>query len=76
MSQMLPVADTSSVRRYAVSIFRRHPRWVAGALGLHLLAAVAGLAGPKLLGDLVQGVTTGTTLSHVNHVAIVLACFL
>lgn len=76
MSQMLPVADTPSVRRYAVSVFRRHPRWVAGALGLHVLAAIAGLAGPKLLGDLVQGVTTGTTLSHVNHVAIVLACFL
>ena len=72
----LPVADTPSVRRYAVDIARRHPRMLWGALALHVLAALAGLAAPRLLGDLVQQVETGTTLGHVNRVAMLLAGFL
>jgi ABC-type multidrug transport system fused ATPase/permease subunit len=75
-ADMLPVADGPAVRRYVAGLFRRHPRSMGWALGLQLLAAIAGLAGPRLLGELVQGVQTGTTLGHVNRVAILLAVFL
>ena len=44
-------------------------------LGLHGLAAVAGLAGPRLLGELVQAVEDGTTTSHIDRVVALLAVF-
>ena len=72
----LPVADSRSVRRYATQIARRHPRMLWGALALHALAAAAALAAPRLLGDLVQAVESGTTLGNVNRVALLLAGFL
>ncbi len=76
MNEMLPVADGAHVRRYVVGLFRRHPREMGMTLGLQLLAAVAGLAGPRLLGELVQSVQQGTTTSHVDNVVLVLAVFL
>ena len=76
MSTLLPVADGPQVRRYAVSLFRRHPRMIWGAFGLHSSAALAALAAPRLLGDLVQAVADGTTVGHVNQVVLLLACFL
>jgi ABC-type multidrug transport system fused ATPase/permease subunit len=76
MSTHLPVADTRAVRRYAFSIARRYPRMLWGALALHVLAALAALAAPRLLGDLVQAVETGTTVGHVDRVVEVLAVFL
>src|SRR3954452_5584309 len=76
MSTHLPVADTRAVRRYAFSIARRYPRMLWGALALHVLAALAALAAPRLLGDLVQAVETGTTLAHVDRVVAVLAASL
>ena len=72
----LPVADTPAVRRYVRTLARRHPRFLGGALVLHLLAALAGLAAPRILGDLVQSVEQGTTLGHVDRVVLVLAVFL
>ncbi|NYD40788.1 ABC transporter transmembrane domain-containing protein [Nocardioides panaciterrulae] len=72
----LPVADTPAVRRYAASIARRHPRLLWTAVALHVLAALAGLAAPRLLGDLVQSVDEGTTVGHVDRVVLLLAAFL
>jgi ABC-type multidrug transport system fused ATPase/permease subunit len=72
----LPVADQAAVRRYLRDLFRRHPRTIVIALTLHVLAAVAGLAAPRLLGDLVEAVHDGTTEGHVDRVALVLAGFL
>jgi ABC-type multidrug transport system fused ATPase/permease subunit len=72
----LPVADGPSLRRYAVGLLKRHPRLVVGALGLHVLAAVAGLAAPRLLGDLVEAVEDGTTVGAVDRTILVLASFL
>jgi len=72
----LPVADTAAVRRYAVALARRHPRMLWGAVTLHVLAALAGLAAPRLLGGLVEAVEKGTTAGHVDHVALALAGFL
>jgi ABC-type multidrug transport system fused ATPase/permease subunit len=76
MSTMLPVADTRQVRSYIASLFRRHPRMIWAAFALHASAALAALAGPRLLGDLVQSVQSGTTLGHVDRVILLLAGFL
>jgi ABC-type multidrug transport system fused ATPase/permease subunit len=46
------------------------------AVALHVLAALAGLAAPRLLGDLVQAVERGTTTGHVDRVVAALAGFL
>lgn len=75
-STHLPVADGHAVRRYVGQLARRHPRMLYGALALHLLAALAALAAPRLLGDLVQAVESGTTVGHVDRIIGVLACFL
>jgi ABC-type multidrug transport system fused ATPase/permease subunit len=53
----------------------RHPRALAVMLVLHALAAVTGLAGPRLLGALVQSVQDGTTQTHVDRIAALLAGF-
>jgi ABC-type multidrug transport system fused ATPase/permease subunit len=76
VSTTLPVADTRAVRRYAVSIARKHPRLLWSAVALHVLAALAALAAPRLLGDLVQAVETGTTVDHVDRIMLTLAGFL
>jgi ABC-type multidrug transport system fused ATPase/permease subunit len=76
MSTSLPIADTPAVRRYAAQIARRNPRLLWTALSLHVLAAVAALAAPRLLGELVEAVETGTTTAYVDKVVVVLAGFL
>ncbi|MEO3936190.1 ABC transporter ATP-binding protein [Dermatophilaceae bacterium Soc4.6] len=53
---------------------RRHRRSLGTVVGLHALAAVAALAAPRILGLLVDGVTSGTTtLASVDRLAVVLA---
>jgi len=76
MKTMLPVAGTREVRRYALSIARRHPRMLWGAIALHTLAALAGLAAPRLLGGLVEAVEEGTSVGHVDTIVLLLAGFL
>src|SRR5215467_8651027 len=72
---ILPVADTREVRRYALALMRRHPRRLAYTLGLHALAAVAGLAMPRLLGNLVQSIQDGTTTTAVDVAALSILAF-
>ncbi|MGZ4455509.1 MAG: ABC transporter ATP-binding protein [Nocardioides sp.] len=76
MSTTLPVAATRAVRRYVSDLARRHPRMLWGAVALHVLAALAGLAAPRLLGDLVQAVQDGTSVGHVDRIMLALAGFL
>ncbi|GII93129.1 ABC transporter ATP-binding protein [Sinosporangium siamense] len=52
----LPVADQAQVRAYARRLMLKYPKELTYALGMHALAAVAGLASPPLLGRLVEGV--------------------
>ncbi|WBB66451.1 ABC transporter ATP-binding protein [Micromonospora sp. WMMD812] len=75
MASMLPVADAAQVRRYARTLVRRHPRALAVALGLHALAAAAGLVAPRLLGDLVEGISRGTSQVTVDRIALLIAGF-
>lgn len=62
----LPIADTATVRAYAGALLRRHRRPLSRLAVLHTLAAVVGLAGPLLLGRLVDAVTRGTDATYVN----------
>jgi ABC-type multidrug transport system fused ATPase/permease subunit len=75
VSERLPVAVGPEVRMHARRLLRRY-RWaLAGTLSLHALAAVAGLAGPPILGGLVQDVQEGTSTTHVDTVVLILAGF-
>jgi len=74
--ELLPIADAPAVRRYAGELIRRYPRALAGAVSLHVLAAVAGLAAPRLIGNLVQDVSEGTTTSTIDKTMITIAVFL
>jgi ABC-type multidrug transport system fused ATPase/permease subunit len=76
MRQILPVAGAAEVRRYARALARRHPRELAAAVVLHCLAAMAGLAAPRLIGDLVESVEDGTSLAVVDRTIALIAVFL
>ena len=45
-------------------------------MALHVLAALAALAAPRLLGDLVEAVERGTTTAQVDRIIVLLAGFL
>jgi ABC-type multidrug transport system fused ATPase/permease subunit len=66
---MLPVADRSAVRAYAREVARRHKRQLSVLIALSSLTTVAGLFAPRLLGDIVQDVQSGTTTGHVDLLA-------
>ena len=76
MRQILPVAGPAEIRRHARRLARRHPRTLLVALVLHGLAAVSGLAAPRLIGGLVEDVQNGTTVAKVNEVILVIAVFI
>lgn len=73
MSRKLPVATTAELRTRARSLARCHRAGLLGVVGLHSLAAAAGLVAPVLLGNLVQSVVSGTTRGHVDKIALLLA---
>ncbi|WIM97187.1 ABC transporter ATP-binding protein [Actinoplanes oblitus] len=75
MTHALPVASRTQAWRYARSLFRAHPGVFRATVGLHLLAALAGLAGPRLLGELVQAVQAGTNPARLDRLAGTLALF-
>lgn len=72
----LPIASGAELRAQARLLRRRHRRGIAATVGLHAAAAAAGLAGPPLLGELVQSVRQGTTRGYVDTIVLVLAGFL
>jgi ABC-type multidrug transport system fused ATPase/permease subunit len=69
----LPIADTSGVVRHTRGLMREHRAFLGRVLGLHALAAVAALAGPWLVGRLVDTVSTGGTRAEVDRLALALA---
>ncbi|MGX6602782.1 ABC transporter ATP-binding protein [Micromonosporaceae bacterium Da 78-11] len=75
MSNLLPVADTVQVRQYARDLFRRNPRTLGVAVGLHVVAAVAGLVGPRLLGELVEAIQRHDGVGVINRLAATIAGF-
>jgi len=75
MNNLLPVADTAQVRQYARGLFRRYPRALGTAVALHLLAAVAGLVAPRLLGDLVEAIQQRSGVGTIDRLAATIAGF-
>ncbi|WP_061299838.1 ABC transporter ATP-binding protein [Herbidospora cretacea] len=73
--QILPVADKAQVRAYARRLMVKYPKQLSIALALHGLAALSGLAGPALLGGLVQDVAEGVTDVDVSVIALAIAGF-
>ena len=61
MSSILPIAGPRLVRQETARLLRQHRRRLAVSIGLHATAAVAGLAGPVLLGHLIDRVVAGTS---------------
>jgi ABC-type multidrug transport system fused ATPase/permease subunit len=72
----LPVANTAQVREQAKLLMADHRRSLTWMLALNGLAALAGLAGPRLLGDIVESVREGTTTEHIDRLAMLLAAAL
>ncbi|WP_067831289.1 ABC transporter ATP-binding protein [Actinomadura kijaniata] len=72
-ARKLPVASAAQVRAYARRLTLRHPRALAGALALHALAAVCGLVAPRLLGELVDGVSRGR--AAIDRIGLAIAAF-
>ncbi|MFF1509612.1 ABC transporter ATP-binding protein [Streptomyces sp. NPDC058326] len=55
----LPVAGTATVRAYAGALLRRHRRAFALLIGVNAVAVVASMAGPYLLGSVVDTLASG-----------------
>lgn len=69
----LPVADMASVKAHTRSTLLRHRRRLVSVVALHALAATASLAAPRIIGELVDGVTHGITGAQVDRLAVILA---
>jgi len=76
MNTLLPIAAGRELRAQARLLAARHRRGLVGVVLLHGAAAAAGLAGPPILGRLVEAVRNGTTSSYVDKVVLVLGAFL
>jgi ABC-type multidrug transport system fused ATPase/permease subunit len=57
---LLPIADSKTVRTTARALIREHRGALASVLVLHSIASAAGLAGPWLIGRMIDAMTTGT----------------
>ncbi|GHB67177.1 multidrug ABC transporter ATP-binding protein [Streptomyces viridiviolaceus] len=74
-SQQLPVAGRADVRRAVGALVRADVRAFAALLVLNSLAALAGLAGPWLLGRIVDEVRAGSGVGAVDRMALgILVC--
>jgi len=63
----LPVADGPAVKRQALALLRQYRRELTTVVGLHGVAALAGLAAPFVVGRLVDDITRGTELATVDR---------
>ena len=68
----LPVAEQADVRRAALRLLRADRRAFAALLALNALAAGAGLAGPWLLGRIIDDVRSGGGVAAVDRLALVI----
>ncbi len=68
----LPVAERADVRRALLGLVRADTRAFGVVLGLNALAAVAGLAGPWLLGRMIDDVRAGRGAAAVDRLALLL----
>ncbi|WP_217549895.1 ABC transporter ATP-binding protein [Streptomyces sp. GbtcB6] len=62
----LPVGRTATVRAYVAELFRRHRRAFSLLIAVNTVAVVAAMAGPYLLGGLVERVSDGARDLHLG----------
>lgn len=67
--QSLPIASDPTMRRYVRSMLLRHRAAFGIVIATNSVASIAGLAGPIVLGGLVESLTTGTTSTAIDHAA-------
>jgi ATP-binding cassette subfamily C protein len=65
----LPVGAPATVRAYVTEVIRRHRRAFALLVAVNTVAVVASMAGPWLLGGLVERVSDGTRELHPESTA-------
>ncbi|WP_229073909.1 ABC transporter ATP-binding protein [Actinoplanes sp. DH11] len=75
MNRPLPVASTAQVRRYAHDLVRRYPGSFRAAVALNVAAALAALAGPRLLGELVEAIERHEPVAHLDGLVATIAGF-
>jgi ABC-type multidrug transport system fused ATPase/permease subunit len=75
VSRLLPVASAAQARRYARDLIHQYPGLFRATISLHVAAALAGLAGPRLLGELVQGVHDRVPMSELDLLALAIGGF-
>ncbi|MFI6558961.1 ABC transporter ATP-binding protein [Streptomyces sp. NPDC050534] len=68
----LPVGAPATVRAYVAELFRRHRRAFLILMAVNTVSVVASMAGPWLLGDLVERVSDG---ARELHLPLVLSLF-
>ncbi|HZF91055.1 ABC transporter ATP-binding protein [Streptomyces sp.] len=66
----LPVGAPATVRAYVAELFRRHRRAFLLLVGVNTVAVIASMAGPYLLGGLVERVTDEARELHLGLTAI------
>lgn len=67
----LPVGAPATVRAYVAELFRRHRRAFVVLITVNTIAVVASMAGPYLLGALVERVSAGARELHLELTATV-----
>ncbi|WP_309055709.1 ABC transporter transmembrane domain-containing protein, partial [Streptomyces sp.] len=66
-AETLPVGASSTVRAYVRELFQRHRTAFALLIAVNTLAVVASMAGPYLLGDLVEKVSADARDLHLER---------
>ncbi|MFG2792796.1 ABC transporter ATP-binding protein [Streptomyces sp. NPDC048419] len=61
----LPVGAPATVRAYVAELFRRHRRAFVILMAVNTVSVIASMAGPWLLGDLVERVSDGAKELHL-----------
>lgn len=69
----LPVGTPATVRSYVHELMRRHRRAFALLIGVNTVAVVASMAGPWLLGSLVERAADGARELHLERTAALFA---
>ncbi|MFB6653351.1 ABC transporter ATP-binding protein [Streptomyces microflavus] len=69
----LPVGTATTVRSYVRDLLRRHRKAFALLIGANTVAVVASIAGPYLLGGLVEDLSEGVAELHLERTAAIFA---
>ncbi|GAA2935892.1 ABC transporter ATP-binding protein [Streptomyces enissocaesilis] len=69
----LPVGSPATVRTYVRALMRRHRRAFAVLVSFNAIAVIASMAGPYLLGSLVEDLANGARELHLERTAAVFA---